>query len=253
MSRFSEPWEDCPNCKQPFKNQFFLDLSSTFVSFAEATFGYPGNNPMDKIKVMTALRSRIAKYADVKRDNMFREAGPTARWSQNNVDSNRNRAQTTECEMLFAKLLLVVDQMKKDLKMDGWIHMPRTSDKYRLYKMLRFEYKARGYNEFGIITSFDLTKESTIFSIQCYEKAWIIYNLLGIKDEAKAMTINIDMAKAIMAGDDVDEDTIVEKARFSFERHLESSGSIEHTMRFGIFMRQRNCRYTVVSKLSGLR
>ena len=65
--------------------------------------------------------------------------------------------------MLFAKLLLVVDQMKKDLKMDGWIHMPRTSDKYRLYKMLRFEYKARGYNEFGIITSFDLTKESTIF------------------------------------------------------------------------------------------
>jgi len=49
------------------------------------------------------------------------------------------------------------------------------------------------------------------------------------------MTINIDMAKAIMAGDDVDEDTIVEKARFSFERHLESSGSIEHTMRFGIY------------------
>ena len=70
MSRFSEPWEDCPNCKQPFKNQFFLDLSSTFVSFAEATFGYPGNNPMDKIKVMTALRSRIAKYADVKSGNM---------------------------------------------------------------------------------------------------------------------------------------------------------------------------------------
>ncbi len=117
----------------------------------------------DKIKVMTALRSRIAKYADVKSDNMFQEAGPTTRWSQNNVDSNRNHAQTTECEMLFAKLLLVVDQMKKDLKMDGWIHMPRTSFKYRLYKMLRFEYKARGYNEFGIITRFDLTKESTIF------------------------------------------------------------------------------------------
>ena len=134
MHRFSEPWDDCPNCKQPFKNQLSLDLSSAFVSFAEATFGYPGNNPMDKIKVMTALRSRIAKYADVKRDNMFREAGPTTRWSQNNVDSNRNRAQTTECKMLFAKLLLVVDQMKKDLKMDGWIHMPRTSDKYRLYK-----------------------------------------------------------------------------------------------------------------------
>ena len=134
--------------------------------------------------------------------------------------------------MLFAKLLLVVDQMKKDLKMDGWIHMPRTSDKYRLYKMLRFEYKARGYNEFGIITSFDLTKESTIFSIQCYEKAWIIYNLLGIKKNAKAMTNSVGTAKAIMAGDDIDE-AIVENMGFSFKRHLESSGSIEHTMQFG--------------------
>jgi len=52
------------------QKSFFLDLSSAFVLFAEATFGYPGNNPMDKIKVMTALRSRIAKYADVKSGNM---------------------------------------------------------------------------------------------------------------------------------------------------------------------------------------
>ena len=73
---------------------------------------------------------------------MIREAGLTTRWSQNKFDSNRNLTQTTECDMLFTKLLSMVDQMKKDLKMDGWIHMPRSSDKYQLYKMLRFEYEA---------------------------------------------------------------------------------------------------------------
>jgi len=46
------------------------------------------------------------------------------------------------------------------------------------------------------------------------------------------MTTNIDMAKASMAGDNIDE-AIVENARFPFELYLESSGLIEHTMRYG--------------------
>jgi hypothetical protein len=139
-SSFSEPWNDCPNCKQPFKNQLSLDLSSAFVSFAEATYGYHGNNPDDKMNVMRALRSSIATYVDVLRENMMREAGLTTRWGQNNVDSNSILAQTAECKRLLTKLLSMVDQMKKDLKMDGWIHMPQTSFKYQLYKMLRVFY-----------------------------------------------------------------------------------------------------------------
>jgi hypothetical protein len=190
------------------------------------------------MNVMRALRSSIATYVDVLRENMMREAGLTTRWGQNNVDSNSILAQTAECKRLLTKLLSMVDQMKKDLKMDGWIHMPRTSFKYQLYKMLRVFYEAPGYNYLGIITSFDRTEESIYASIKCFEKARIIYYLLGIKDEAKAMTnnidlANIDLAKANMAGGDIDDDTIVEKARFSFERHLESSGLIEHTMRYG--------------------
>jgi hypothetical protein len=233
MWRFSEPWNVCPNCKQPFKNQLSLDLSSAFVSFAEATYGYHGNNPDDKIKVMRALRSSIATYVvNVMDNNMMREAGLTTRWSQNNVDSNSNLAQTTECKMLLTKLLSMVDQMKKEMKMDGWIHMPRTSDKYQLYKMLRVSYEARGYNYLGIITSFDRTEESIYVSIKCYENARIIYNLLGIKNQAKGMTTNIDMAKASMAGDNTDE-AVVENARFSFEHNLEKTGLKEHTMRYG--------------------
>ena len=126
-SSFSEPWDDCSNCKQPFKNQLSLDLSSSFVSFAEATDGNPGNDAFDKINVMTALRSRISICVDVARDNMMREAGLTTRWGQNNADSNIYLAQTTECKMLCTKMLSMVDQEGNDLKMDGWGHMPRTS------------------------------------------------------------------------------------------------------------------------------
>ena len=122
MYRFSEPWD-----KQPFKNQLSLDLSSAFVSFAEATDGNPGNDAFDKINVMTALRSRISICVDVARDNMMREAGLTTRWGQNNADSNIYLAQTTECKMLCTKMLSMVDQEGNDLKMDGWVHMPRTS------------------------------------------------------------------------------------------------------------------------------
>jgi len=236
MHRFSEPWDDCPNCKQPFKNQLSLDLSSAFVSFAEATYGNPGNDAFDKINVITALRSRISICIDVARDNMMREAGLTTRWGRKNFDSNINLAQTTECKMLCTKMLSMVDQVRNDLKMDGWVHMPRTSFKNQLYKMLRLEYEALGYNYLGIITGFDCTKESTKISIKCHEKARIIYNLLGIKDKAKAMTNNIDMAKAMMAGGcDIDEDTIVENKRFSFEHYLEKHGLIEPTMRYGFY------------------
>ena len=47
-------WLHCPNpnCKQLYKNQLSLDLSSTFVTFAEETYGRTGN---DKLYLMTAL------------------------------------------------------------------------------------------------------------------------------------------------------------------------------------------------------
>jgi hypothetical protein len=41
-----------------------------------------------------------------------------------------------ECEMLIKKLLSMVDQTKKDLKMSGWLHMPPTSLEYQYYKVL---------------------------------------------------------------------------------------------------------------------
>ncbi len=38
---FSLVWASCPNCNQNYQHQLMLDLSSSFVEFAETTYG-PG-------------------------------------------------------------------------------------------------------------------------------------------------------------------------------------------------------------------
>ena len=93
--------------------------------------------------------------------------------------------------MLIKKLLLMVDQTKKDLKMRGWLHMPPTSDEYQYCKMLCGGFEANGYMNLGALASFDKTEASYKRSITYYQKARAIYNLLGLEDNAKSMDINI--------------------------------------------------------------
>jgi hypothetical protein len=118
---FSTPWEKCNNCHQLFQNQVALDLSYAFVSFAEEAYGFSGNGMWDKVKVMSALRSKIVMLLDVVCSSSPREDKGTIK---------------VEFEMLIKKLLSMVDQTKKDLNMSGWLHMPPTSDEYQYYKML---------------------------------------------------------------------------------------------------------------------
>ena len=74
-----------------------------------------------------------------------------------------------ECEMLIKKLLSMVDQTKKDLKMRGWLHMPPTSFKYQ-YKVCR-HYEADGYQYLGKIVTLDQTEASDKMSIKYFQKA----------------------------------------------------------------------------------
>jgi len=117
-----------------------LDLSSAFVSFAEVAYNFPGNGRWDKVKVMTALRSKITRLLDIVRSNSPRED---------------KGALLMECAMLVKKLLSMVDQTKKDLKMSSWLHMSPTSDDYQYYKLLSVDYEANGYQCFGAIASLD--------------------------------------------------------------------------------------------------
>ena len=59
-----------------------------------------------------------------------------------------DRMETT---VLINKLLSIIDQTKKDLKMSRWIHMPRDSEEYEYYKFLCGNYEAYAYHQLGVL------------------------------------------------------------------------------------------------------
>ena len=159
LAGFAMPWEECNNCNQPFQNQVSLDLSSAFVSFAAEAYGYPGNGKWDKMKVMTGLRSKMWRLINIVCSDSPRED----KWTLK-----------VECEMLIKKLLSMVDQTKKDLKMRGWLHMPPTSLEYQYYKLLCVDFEADGYRYLGTIASLDQTEASDKRSITYFTRGDLI-------------------------------------------------------------------------------
>jgi hypothetical protein len=113
MKAFTEPWEKCNNCKQPF-HQLSIDLACAFVTFAEATYGYDGNSEWEKMKVMDALRLKIESLNT----------------------SNKLLFTNDDKKNLINQLLDTVKQTKQDLNMSRWIHMPKESVEYQYYKGL---------------------------------------------------------------------------------------------------------------------
>ena len=213
-SAFVEPWKNCPNCKQPYQRQLSLDITSAFVTFAEATYGRPENSKWDKIRVMQSLRSKIVKLI-------------------NNISLRPSLCQDVgmlkmECETLMKKLLSMVVKMKNDEKMDGWLHMPRTSFEYKFCKFIG-EIEACGYECFGYMIEIDNTGESDKVEIKCYEKARIIYNSFGMKDDAEEMESKIASVTARSARSNKDDanactTALLDNARINYETRIESSG-----------------------------
>lgn len=115
---FIEPWNTCIICKQSFQDQLSLDLTSACVSFAESKYSH--NHYRDKLRVMAVLRHKLLFSADIAISNFC---------APDHVGIIKN-----ECEMLFKRLLAMIEQMKKDMKMTKWLHMPRTGFKYKYYR-----------------------------------------------------------------------------------------------------------------------
>jgi hypothetical protein len=218
---YSTPWVICNNCKQQFQNQVSLDLSSAFVSFAEKAYNFSGNSKWDKVKVMTALQSKITILFKVVYSNPPREDKGILKM---------------ECEMLIKKLMSMVDQTKKDLKISGWLHMPPTSFEYQYYRLLCGDYEAVGYQYLGLVMSLAGTEASDKISITYYQKAKTIYNLLGLKDRAKYMDITIATFKDRLASCDgdganvvVDASTKLDDARCTYDYVLKKCGLTSKT------------------------
>jgi hypothetical protein len=166
---FREPWSNCNICKQYFQGQLSLDLAHACVSFTGANYGHEGNSKLDKMKVLASLRMKIHVMSKVL------------------ANDNHNELLKVEKLRIINDLLSVVDQTKKDLNMNSWVHMPKGSVEYQYYKMLCGEYEI-------MLTSRDGDLEAYKKVITHFKKARAIYNLVGMPDEAKQMDMKISLA-----------------------------------------------------------
>jgi hypothetical protein len=173
-----------------------LDLSSAFFSFAKET--YPGNSESDKLRVMTAL-------------DMFINATICTRES--------NQKTKLDVEPLIRKLLSMVDEMKKEKKMDNWVKMPTFTREYQFYKFLCGGYEATGYRYAAEAAAMDSDKIGMKTSINFYEKARKIFSLLGMSAEAEQMDGAIVIYRSRLANERGDLD-LTASAAFDMAKSL---------------------------------
>ena len=179
MDAFTEPWEKCTNCKQPFMGQLSVDVASDFVSFAEATYGHEGSNMWDKMNVLAALRTKIEVL-----QKFFA------------IDKSGGMV---ERDKLISTLLSMVDQTKKDFNMGRWANMPTGSDEYKYYRRMCGNYEAFVYECLGM-PSLDFTEKSVKSKITHLKKALVIYNLFGMTESSKNVESSISSIVTISAG-----------------------------------------------------
>ena len=198
---FCKPWNFCNTCKQPFQNQLAVDLASAFVSFTEATYGQEGNSKWDKLKIMTALRSKT--------EVLIRRS----------TDEEMARVEMTN-------LINMIDQTKKDLNMSGWVHMSHSSEEYQYYKILLGNYEANAHNQLGILLLGDKSEESKKLANTHFKKASIIWKLVGMKENAT--TLDNTISKYTVNGQTISAEaaasSILQDSRNIYERNLNTSG-----------------------------
>ena len=50
IPEFITPWRTCPTCLQSYQNDLAIHIADEFVSFAKKSYGYPGNELVEKVK-----------------------------------------------------------------------------------------------------------------------------------------------------------------------------------------------------------
>jgi len=173
IQSFAEPWRFCTNCKQMFEGQLSVDLASAFASFAEATYSHPGSiSKWDKLKVLVARRVKIEVTQKI---FMYNGIG----------DKDAINNQLNE-------LLSIVDQTKKELKMSGWIHMPKYIEEY----MNWFVGIMRRIHMFNWGECHCMSPLKKINSLQLHtSKRLFTLVLVGMTDKAKQMEGQIKMSE----------------------------------------------------------
>ena len=137
--------------------------------------------------------------------------------------------------MIINKLLSMVDHTKKDLKMSGWIHMPKHSEEYQYYELVCGNYEAFAHERLGGL-SLKHTGEGYSISMKHMKTARAIYNLVGMTDAAKNMEFQITTASSIFKDlPSTVTSSLLQSSKNDYEKSLNDNGleSI-HTIRSGL-------------------
>ena len=202
---FEQAWCVCPNCNQQYQNLLRLELTGELVKFAEANHGNQGRNSVRKMidvsKVMVALRTNIQAMQDILTGKNKMNVKDVKSSASGANDNEKKMALRVECEQVVNKFLSLTLQAMKDEKMNGWIHLPSTSHENQVYKEMR-EFEAFALVVLGWLYDFDATKESFEIAIKHYERAQVIFKLIGKGCEVQLgyMAINIALTREKQRG-----------------------------------------------------
>ena len=75
--------------------------------------------------------------------------------------------------------------------MNGWIHMPRSSQEFKTYDLVRGGYETFGYVHLAFYSSIDETEQGCKKAVEFFRKAKAIYSLLDNEVDARGMELNI--------------------------------------------------------------
>jgi hypothetical protein len=188
MPTFERAWHTCPNCNQQYQNLLRLDIASAYLEFAESTYGHPDNNgDLDKRKIMNALKVNI--------DSILETYRGVHKLMRVEVMKPALRVQG---ENLLNKLLSMTLQVKKDTAIASWRHMPKASYEYQEYKKFSCAYEAYSYERLGMFYGIDATKESYLIAIRHWEKALVIFKLIGCESESNFTANQIAKARDVL-------------------------------------------------------
>jgi hypothetical protein len=232
MPTFERAWHTCPNCNQQYQNQLRLDIASAYLVFAESTYGHPDNNgDLDKRKIMNALKVNI--------DSIL-ESYTGSKLMRAEVMKPAHRIQG---ENLLNKLLSMTLQVKNNTHIASWRHMPKASYEYQEYKKFSRAYEAYSYERLGTFYGIDNTKESLGIAIKHWQKALVIFKLIGCESESNFTANQIAKARDLLREGNgttapIRQDTKINAVKSSNERYQQDVQAFgEHdqrTIRTGI-------------------
>jgi hypothetical protein len=169
-----------------------------------------------------------------------------------NIGTHGNDRKTEE--LLIHNLLSMIDQTKKDFKINSWLHKPHDSGEYKYYCAIRGEYEAFLYDALGMNNTSTDSSTEEFKAITHFKKALAIYKLVGmtVAVEAKRLEGKIALANRSQNSQSLSlsaaESDVLQNTKNEYMCNMNRFGeSSEHTMQSGkIYAENLYCMHRLI-------